>query len=99
MPWDLLLKSIVYLFPHLRQRFKNPALSLTRVAFSIRFHRLCSKAEAGTWALSELGVESHDLFMADLESYASGTKPELSPNKLLQLEQEIAETAGFKTNF
>ena len=98
VPWDLLLKSIAYIFPHLRQRFKNPALSLARAAFSIHLHRLCSKAEAGTWALSELGVEYHDLFMADLESYESGTKSELSPDKLLQLEQEIAETAGFKTS-
>ena len=50
-PWPLLAQSLDYLFPYIVPRFKNPVLMLCRIAYAHAYQKLCSKQDAGKWAM------------------------------------------------
>ncbi len=83
VPWPLIKKSINYIFPHIRTRFKNPVLSLCRYVYTMRNKKLCSKIEAGDWALKNIDVRFHDIIRIDLKNYINGKKRYSIDNKLL----------------
>jgi predicted nucleotidyltransferase len=91
VPWDLLRRNINYLLPYLSTHFKNPSLSLCRAAYSYRNHRLCSKIEAGTWALSEMRPRFHEMIASDLSSYRTGSHYECPDDLLSGMEHDIEQ--------
>ncbi len=62
---------------------KNPVLSLCRYVYTMRNKKLCSKIEAGDWALKNIDVRFHDIIRIDLENYINGKKRYSIDNKLL----------------
>lgn len=51
VPWHLLAQSLDYLFPYIVPRFKNPVLMLCRIVYAYAHRKLCSKQDAGKWAM------------------------------------------------
>lgn len=47
VPWELLRKSLDFLFPYIVTHFKNPMLMLCRMVYADRCRKLSSKREAG----------------------------------------------------
>ena len=72
LPWQLVAEALEYLFPHVVPRFKNPALTLCRIAHAHAHHALCSKREAGRWALEAFPSQWHRLIREELACYAEG---------------------------
>ena len=91
VPWDLLKQSVDYVFPFLRTHFKNPSLSLSRAAYTYKNRRMCSKIEAGSWALSELDPRYHQMIADDLSSYRVGSRYTCPADLLTELETTISE--------
>ena len=89
VPWRLLRRSILAVFPHIRPRFKNPALSLARVRYSLHTQSLCSKQAAGEWGLTNMSGHYSTMLRLDLEAYATGRKAPLPSGILAELENEI----------
>lgn len=95
VPWNVLRRSIDYLLPFLGTQFKNPSLSLCRAAYSYRRHRLCSKMDAGTWALTEMEQKFHEMIVGDLSSYRTGSPYECSKELLGDLEREVRRIGNY----
>lgn len=72
VPWALLREALLWLLPHIADRFKNPVLMLCRVAYAIHHRSLCSKVAAGEWARKHLGIEWADLIDEALQEYTAG---------------------------
>jgi predicted nucleotidyltransferase len=92
VPWDLLRQSIDYVFPFLRTHFKNPSLSLARAAYTYHHRSMCSKSDAGTWALSEFDPKFHEMIANDLSSYRVGSRYSCPDEMLRKMESMISET-------
>ena len=92
VPWDFLQQSINYIFPFLRTHFKNPSLSLARAAYTYKIRRMCSKIEAGTWALSEFEAKYHQMIANDFSSYRAGSRYSCPTDLLSEIEAVISET-------
>ena len=88
VPWHLVEKSILCIFPHVTTRFHHPALSLCKAIHAIRMRRLSSKKEAGEWGLAEAGARFRSLIQDDLTGYLAGAKPDLEPNLLRDFESD-----------
>ncbi|MEW6753752.1 MAG: aminoglycoside adenylyltransferase domain-containing protein [Candidatus Latescibacterota bacterium] len=86
VPWRLLQSGIDHVLPHLRSHFDHPALVLCRVAFACVHRRLCSKVQAGEWALRALPAALRGAVRADPQSYQRGTVAELDGHALAHLE-------------
>jgi predicted nucleotidyltransferase len=72
VPWPLLAESLNFLFPHIVPNFKNPVLMLSRIACAWETRRLCSKREAGEWAVESIGEPFIDMLKTALVEYADG---------------------------
>ena len=70
VPWPLLAESLDYLFPHIITRFKNPVLMLCRIAYAHANYSLCSKRQAGEWALEAFEERWRPLVSAAQAQYA-----------------------------
>jgi len=84
VPWEALARCLDYLFPHIVPRFKNPALMLSRIAYAFANRKLCSKRDAGEWAMGALGEEWRPLVAEALEKYAAGVPDDRGPNERLR---------------
>ena len=93
--WPLLVRSVAAVFPHIRTRFKNPALSLARVLYAHRTHALCSKAAAGEWGLINMDPRFAEVLGLDLDAYAAGRRPSLAADVLTELERDIKLETAF----
>ena len=89
--WSLLQLCIKYILPHIRPQFKNPALMLCRVVFTYTKRRLCSKTEAGHWAIGALPPAFNALIQADLSNYLKQGKILLDQKALEGLERYCFE--------
>lgn len=76
VPWPALARCLAGLLPHLVPSFKNPTLMLCRVAYACQHRALCSKAEAGEWALEHLEESWQPLIATALQCYAAGVSEE-----------------------
>lgn len=72
VPWKALTSSLDFLFPYIASHFKNNVLMLCRISYTWTFHEMCSKREAGEWALTALGEEWRPVIEVALDEYASG---------------------------
>jgi len=70
VPWHILRMSLDYLFGHIAERFKDPVLMFCRIAYAFANARLCSKKQAGEWALDEFGAAQSDLIKRSLAAYS-----------------------------
>ena len=73
VPWILLKEYCEWLLPHVVPRFKNPVLMLSRLAYTHKHRRMCSKAKAGNWALEAMPSQFHHLIGAGLREYSGDT--------------------------
>lgn len=92
VPWHLLRKCIHHIFPHIRTKFNNPVLMLCRSVFCYKKHHLCSKTEAGTWALQLFDSQFHSLIEEDLQNYENGIKSNFNTLRLGEFEQYCLES-------
>ena len=90
VPWPLLSKSIDYLFPYIRVRFKNPILMMCRAVYTFHFHHLCSKIQAGIWALNTFELRYHLLIEDDIQDYQNGTQSTFNKALLQEFEEYCA---------
>ncbi|MHB0999248.1 MAG: aminoglycoside adenylyltransferase domain-containing protein [Armatimonadota bacterium] len=74
VPWKLLSQSLDFLFPHIIMHFKNPALMLCRIVYAWKHRKLCSKQQAGEWALGAFDSHWTELIQSSLDQYAGGFK-------------------------
>jgi predicted nucleotidyltransferase len=72
VPWPLITQCLGYLSPYIISHFKNPALMLCRIAYAHTQHKLCSKQEAGKWALSMFDPNWKPIMEKALADYAAG---------------------------
>lgn len=72
VPWEALTSSLDFLFPYIVPRFKNAVLMLCRITYTWTFHKMCSKREAGEWALTACGKEWRPTIETALAEYADG---------------------------
>lgn len=83
VPIELLRTSLAWVFPHLAANFKNPELMLCRATFAFIEGRLCSKPEAGQWALRLFDIRWHGLIEKALAARENGgTQAVCSPEEL-----------------
>jgi len=91
-PTEMLHASLSWIFPHLAHHFKNPELMLCRAAHVFLQGRLCSKSEAGRWALLALDVRWHGIVEAALASRQEGqTQQVCSPKELADFQRACAD--------
>jgi hypothetical protein len=93
VPWPLLKESLDFLFPHIVGKFKNPVLMLCRIAYAHANHSLCSKRQAGEWALETLGERWRPMIEAALAKYSQGTADNTGSSAVLQEFEEYC--AGY----
>jgi len=79
VPWRWLKQPIALMLPEIAPMFKNPVLMLCRVVYAYRYHELCSKREAGQWALKQLDAAWHETIRTALEEYTGGVRPSRIP--------------------
>lgn len=91
VPWHLLRKCIHHIFPHIRTKFSNPVLMLCRLVFCCKEHHLCSKTEAGMWALQLFDSQFHSLIEEDLQNYKNGIKSNFNAIGLGEFEEYCSE--------
>ena len=72
VPWEALTSSLDFLFPYIVPHFKNSVLMLCRITYTWTFHKMCSKREAGEWALTALSEEWRQTIETALAEYADG---------------------------
>jgi len=72
VPWQTLAEAMDWLFPAILPRFKNPVLMLCRICYAFANRTLCSKVDAGEWAVSEFDPEWRVLVESALRDYAGG---------------------------
>ena len=90
VPWALLEEYFAFLAPHVRPFFKNPVLMLCRILYAKQRHALCSKREAGEWALGALRPEWRPLVAKALRQYigpASETREMSNEEDLTRFEE------------
>ncbi len=91
VPRHLLINCIHYIFPHIRTEFNNPILMLCRSVFCCKERHLCSKIEAGTWALQLFDSQFHRLIEEDLRNYRNGIKSDFNAAGLGTFEEYCLE--------
>ena len=95
VPWPLIRRYIEYLLPFIVSRFKNPVLMLCRCACTSSLRTMCSKKEAGEWALAEMPAAWHSLIDTALGEYAGDdSHPIVDRKTLLQFEKHIIGWVG-----
>lgn len=72
VPHEVLKESVVEMLPYLATRFKNPILSLCRSVYTCQYGEMCSKVEAGVWALENLDRKWSFAIRDDLNRYQNG---------------------------
>lgn len=87
VPWHLVMKCIHYILPHIRTEFNNSVLMLCRSVLCCKEHRLCSKIQAGTWALQLFDSQFHSLIREDLHNYKNGIKSNSNTARLGAFEE------------
>jgi predicted nucleotidyltransferase len=98
VPRELLHASLAWVFPYLAGNFRNPELMLCRAAHAFLEDRLCSKPEAGRWALGVLDVRWHALiWRALVERESGGTQAVCSLGELGAFQRACAELIGGST--
>ena len=91
-PTEMLHASLAWTFPHLARHFKNPELMLCRAAHVFLEGRLCSKPEAGRWALVVFDPRWHGTIEAALASREEGqTQQVCSPEELDRFQRTCAD--------
>jgi len=91
-PTEMLRASLAWVFPHLARHFKNPELMLCRAAHVFLQGRLCSKPEAGRWAIATLDARWHGIIEAALASREQGqTQQVCSPKELEGFQRACAD--------
>lgn len=90
--WHLVVKCIHYIFPHIRTEFNNPVLMLCRSVFCYKERHLCSKIEAGTWALQLFDSQFHSLIEEDLQNYKNGVKSNFNLARFGRLKEYCSES-------
>jgi hypothetical protein len=92
VPRETLHASLAWVFPHLAGNFKNPELMLCRATHAFLEGRLCSKPEAGRWALQVLGTRWRRLIEKALaEREGGGSQTVCSPEELADFQRACAE--------
>jgi streptomycin 3"-adenylyltransferase len=92
VPWSLVAGCLEDLLPHILPKFKNPALMLCRIAYAFAHRRLCSKRDAGQWAVGALGGRWRPLIQEALDGYAQGLRDDSGATEELRaLEQRCRE--------
>jgi predicted nucleotidyltransferase len=92
VPRETLHASLAWVFPHLAGNFKNPELMLCRATHAFLEGRLCSKPEAGRWALQVLGMRWRRLIEKALaEREGGGSQTVCSPEELADFQRACAE--------
>lgn len=84
VPWPLLAQSLDSLFPNIVLQFKNPVLTLCRVAYAWANHELCSKEQAGDWACEALGAQWFIMIRTALTEYACGNSFSTTPRDIIR---------------
>ena len=89
---EVLQASLAWVFPHLAGNFKNPELMLCRATCGFLEGRLCSKPEAGRWALKVLGARWRGLIKKTIvERESGGTQAVCSAEELGDFQRACAE--------
>lgn len=89
VPWPLVADRLEHLLPHILPRFKNPALMLCRIAYAFARHEICSKRDAGHWALTALDAKWQPLIEEALSKYEQGLRDDSGETEELRaLEQQ-----------
>jgi len=92
LPWHLVVDRLEELLPHIVPKFKNPTLMLCRIAYSLAHGTLCSKRDAGLWALEGLGGTWRPLIQKALDRYARGVAEDADATEaLIGLERHCRE--------
>lgn len=89
--WVLIEQSLDFLFPHILPNFKNPALMLCRIAYAWQHRSLCSKKQAGEWALQAFDKHWHGLLNTALIEYADGCTNSRISSAILHEFEEYCE--------
>jgi len=84
VPWAALAECLDALLPEILPRFKNPALMLCRWAFTFANRRVCSKREAGEWAVEAFGPAWRPLIQEALRRYGAGVPDDSGPDEVLR---------------
>ena len=88
VPWLWLKQSISTIYTEIVTCFKDPVLMLCRVVYSYRYHELCSKREAGQWAIKYLDAAWRDTIELALGEYAGGRRDsEIDPRRVREFEE------------
>ena len=91
-PTEMLHASLAWVFPHFARHFKNPELMLCRAAHAFLEGRLCSKPEAGRWALLALDARWHGIVEAALANREERqTQQVCSPKELDDFQRACAD--------
>lgn len=92
LPWHLVVDRLENLLPHIVLKFKNPTLMLCRIAYALAHGTLCSKRDAGLWALEGLGGTWRPLVQKSLDRYARGVPEDAEATEaLLGLERHCRD--------
>jgi hypothetical protein len=92
VPKEMLRASLAWAFPHLAANFKNPELMLCRATYAFLEDRLCSKPEAGSWALGVFDARWRGVIEKALaEREKGGTQAICLPGELDRFQRACAE--------
>ena len=95
VPWSLLVESLDFLFPYIVSHFKNSVLMLCRIAYTWAHREMCSKKQAGEWALEAFGDPWAPMIRTALDQYAAGQPQSGIPQDTLKaFEQHCAGYIG-----
>ena len=95
VPWPLIREYINWLLPFIPSHFKNPVLMLCRCAYTWIHQQMCSKKEAGEWALAEKGPEWHSLIDTALRDYTgNGSDRSVDKNTVFKFHKHVQECIG-----
>lgn len=91
VPWLLLAESLEFLFPYIVTHFKNSPLMLCRICYAHTHRTLCSKRQAGEWAVAAFDACWKPLLATALNEYAQGiSNSALSAETVRQFEAYCA---------
>ena len=83
VPWKTLAAALDGLCPFILPRFKSPELMLSRICYAFANRRLCSKREAGQWALGEFDERWRGMIESALRDHAEGVTSSRTPEEAL----------------
>jgi len=96
VPWGVLAGCLNHLLPEIIPRFRNPVLMLCRAAYAYARRQLCSKRDAGQWALEQFGERWRPMIEQALAEYAQGQSETVAPAQHLLPFQEYCVNTGRK---